>query len=78
MGTVNDAAMAAKKKKPPPPPCVHVQVEMLAYIAGECVGPHAGDHTAVLWCVDCGAVIKKAYLRGGEVQERVRLPSRAR
>ena len=58
-------------------PCAHVALDMLAYMAGLAVGPHAGDHTAILWCVDCGAVLHKTYARGEALPERVRLPRSA-
>ncbi len=67
--------MAAKKKRVPPA-CTHVGVDMVAYIAGTVVGPDAGDHTAVMWCRDCGALIHKRYEKGGQVPERVLLPAR--
>ncbi len=68
--------MAARKKRArvSPPPCAHVETVMVAYLAGLCVGPDAGDHAAVMWCVDCGSLVHKRYVRGGAVEDTVRRP----
>ncbi len=73
---VNDAGkMAAKKKRVVrAPACAHVELDMLAYLAGLAVGPHAGDHTAILWCVDCGTLVHKRYTCGQALVDHVKAP----